>query len=65
MAGAYGNVGGLAFLTINTFVNIHTFFYVLSGAAALAFVFVQFLKEPKGHTVEVNDDGTLQRIEVA
>jgi NNP family nitrate/nitrite transporter-like MFS transporter len=65
MAGAYGNVGGLAFLTINTFVNIHTFFYVLAGAAALAFVFIQFLKEPKGHTVEVNEDGTLQRIEVA
>ena len=65
MAGAYGNVGGLAFLTINTFVNIHTFFYVLAGAAALAFIFIQFLKEPKGHTVEVNEDGTLQRIEVA
>jgi len=65
LAGAYGNVGGLAFLTINTFVNIHTFFYVLAGAAALSFVFVQFLKEPKGHVVEVNDDGTLARIEVA
>jgi len=65
MAGAYGNVGGLAFLTINTFVDIHTFFYVLAGAAALAFIFIQFLKEPKGHTVEVNEDGTLQRIEVA
>ena len=65
MAGAYGNVGALAFLTINTFVEIHTFFYVLAGAAALAFVFIQFLKEPKGHTVEVNEDGTLQRIDVA
>jgi NNP family nitrate/nitrite transporter-like MFS transporter len=65
MAGAYGNVGGLAFLTINTFVNIHTFFYVLAGAAALAFFFIQFLKEPKGHTVEVNEDGSLQKIEVA
>jgi NNP family nitrate/nitrite transporter-like MFS transporter len=65
MAGAYGNVGGLAFLTINTFVEIHTFFYVLAGAAALAFIFIQFLKEPKGHTVEVNEDGTLQKIEVA
>jgi len=38
---------------------------VLAGAAALAFLFIQFLKEPKGHTVEVNEDGTLQRIEVA
>lgn len=65
MAGAYGNVGALAFLTINTFVDIHTFFYVLAGAAALAFVFIQFMKEPQGHTVEVNDDGTLQRIDVA
>lgn len=65
MAGAYGNVGGLAFLTINTFVDIHTFFFVLAGAAALAFVFIQFLKEPQGHTVEVNEDGSLHKIEVA
>ncbi|HOY24099.1 MAG TPA: MFS transporter [Cellvibrio sp.] len=65
MAGAYGNVGALTFLTINTFVEIQTFFYVLAGSAALAFIFIQFLKEPKGHTVEVNEDGTLQKIEVA
>ena len=64
LAGAYGNVGGLAFLTINTFVDIHVFFWVLAGAAAIGLVFVQFLKEPKGHIVEVGEDGSLQQIEV-
>lgn len=65
LAGAYGNVGGLTFLTINTFVDIHTFFLVLSAAAALSLVFVQFLKEPKGHITEVGEDGTVQHIEVS
>lgn len=64
LAGAYGNVGALFFLTMNTFIDIHMFFFMLAGAAAIGLVFVQFLKEPKGHVVEVNEDGSLHRIEV-
>ena len=65
LAGAYGNVGALFFLTMNTFIDIHMFFFMLAGAAAIGLVFVQFLKEPKGHVVEVNEDGTLHKIEVS
>jgi len=65
LAGAYGNTGALFFLTMNTFIDTRSFFFMLAGAAAIGLVFVQFLKEPKGHTVEVNEDGSLQRIEVS
>lgn len=64
MTGAYGNVGGVTFLTIYSFVDVHTFFLVISASAALGLVFVQFLKEPKGHITEVAEDGTVQQIEV-
>ena len=65
LAGAYGNVGALFFLTMNTFIDIQTFFYMLAITAAIGLVFVQFLKEPKGHVVEVNEDGSLHKIEVS
>ncbi len=65
LAGAYGNTGALFFLTMNTFIDIQTFFYMLAAAAAIGLVFIQFLKEPKGHVVEVNEDGSLHKIEVS
>jgi len=65
LAGAYGNTGALFFLTMNTFIGIHYFFYMLATAAIIGLVFVQFLREPKGHVVEVNDDGSLHKIEVS
>lgn len=65
LAGAYGNTGALFFLTMNTFISIQTFFYMLAIAALIGLVFVQFLREPKGHVIEVNDDGSLQKIEVS
>jgi MFS transporter, NNP family, nitrate/nitrite transporter len=65
LAGAYGNTGALFFLTMNTFIDIHTFFYMLAAAAFIGLIFVQFLREPKGHVVEVNEDGSLQKIEVS
>jgi NNP family nitrate/nitrite transporter-like MFS transporter len=65
LAGAYGNVGALFFLTMNTFIDIQMFFWMLAAAAAIGLVFVQFLKEPKGHVVEVNEDGSLHKIEVS
>ena len=50
---------------MNTFINIQTFFYMLAIAALIGLVFVQFLREPKGHVIEVNEDGSLQKIEVS
>jgi MFS transporter, NNP family, nitrate/nitrite transporter len=65
MTGAYGNVGGVTFLTIYTFVDVHTFFMVIAASAVLGLIFVQFLTEPKGHITEVAEDGTVQHIEVS
>ncbi len=65
MVGAYGNVGGVMFLTVYSFVDASTFFMVIAAAAALCLVAVQFLDEPKGHMVEVTEDGNVQLIEVS
>ncbi len=64
MAGAYGNVGAVTFLTIYSFVDSQTFFLVIAGAAFLGFISVLFLEEPKGSMAEVLPDGTVQLIEV-
>jgi len=64
MAGAYGNVGAVTFLTVFSFVTPQIFFMVIAGAALVALIAVQFLDEPKGHTAEVMEDGTVQMIEV-
>lgn len=62
MAGAYGNVGGVLFLTVLSFVTPMTFFLVIAGTSALAFLTASFLSEPRGHMVEVDDDGNVQLI---
>lgn len=64
MAGAYGNVGAVTFLTIYSFVDASTFFMVIGGAALIVFGIVQFLEEPEGHMTEVLEDGTIQKIEL-
>ena len=65
MAGAYGNVGGVAFLTILSFVSPTIFFLVIAASALVTLlVVVLFLEEPAGHMVEVLPDGTVQMIEV-
>ena len=65
MAGAYGNVGGVTFLTVLSFVSPMTFFLVIAGAALVTLVVVAlFLDEPEGHMAEVLPDGTVQMIEV-
>ncbi|WP_020409364.1 NarK family nitrate/nitrite MFS transporter [Hahella ganghwensis] len=64
MAGAYGNVGAVTFLTVYSFVDAATFFMTIAGAAAVCFIAVQFLEEPQGHMVEVDEDGSVQLIEV-
>jgi MFS transporter, NNP family, nitrate/nitrite transporter len=64
MAGAYGNVGGVTFLTVYSFVTTPQFFMIIAACAAAVLVLVQFLEEPKGHMVEVAEDGSLQQIEL-
>lgn len=64
MAGAYGNVGAVTFLTVYSFVDASTFFIIISASAALVFLIVQFLEEPEGHMTETLEDGTVQKIEL-
>jgi MFS transporter, NNP family, nitrate/nitrite transporter len=64
MVGAYGNVGGVLFLTILSFVSAAQFFIVIASVALLVLLAVQFIDEPKGHIVEVLEDGTVEMIEV-
>ena len=65
MAGAYGNVGAVGFLTVLSFVTPRLFFLTITGASVVALAAVLlFLEEPKGHTAEVLPDGTIQMIEV-
>jgi len=64
MVGAYGNVGGVLFLTVLSFVSPSAFFMVIASAALLALIAVQFIDEPKGHMAEVQEDGTVEMIEL-
>lgn len=64
MAGAYGNVGGVTYLTVYSFVDASTFFLFIGATAAVAFAIVQLLQEPAGHMSEVMADGTIQKIEL-
>ena len=65
MAGAYGNVGAVTFLTVFSFVDASTFFLVISGCAVATLVAIQFIDEPKGQTAEVMPDGSVQMIDVS
>ncbi len=64
MAGAYGNVGAVTFLTVYSFVDAGTFFMIIGACALVVFGIVQLLDEPEGHMVEVAEDGTVQHIEL-
>lgn len=49
MAGAYGNVGSVVYLTIYTFVTPKQFFIILAIGSLLSFIYCYFnLEEPKG-----------------
>lgn len=66
MAGAYGSVGAVSFLTVLSFVSPQAFFIVIAGAALIALVaVVLFLEEPTGQMAEVLPDGTVQMIDVS
>jgi len=64
MAGAYGNVGAVTYLTVLSFVDYSTFFMVIAASAGIIFFATMFLNEPKGHMAEVNADGTVELIDV-
>ena len=64
MAGAFGNVGAVTYLTVLSFVDSSTFFTIIAGSAVICFVIVQFIEEPGGQQREVLPDGTVQLIEL-
>ena len=65
MAGAYGNVGAVTYLTVFSFVDPSTFFMVISASAIATLVAIQFIDEPSGQTAEIMPDGTVQMIDVS
>jgi len=65
MVGAFGNVGAVMFLTINTVVEYDQFFMIIGIVSVVVLVLiVLFLDEPQGHMTEVLDDGTVEIIKV-
>ena len=64
MVGAFGNVGGVTFLTVYSFVDASTFFMVIGASAVLCLIMVQFIEEPEGHMTEVMEDGTVLKIDL-
>ena len=64
MVGAYGNVGGVLFLTILSFVSSSLFFVIIAAVALAVLMAVQFIDEPKGHMAEVLEDGSVEMIEL-
>lgn len=65
IVGAYGNVGGVIFLTAYSFLSAQTFFMLAGAAAILALIAVLLMvEEPKGQITEVMPDGTIAMIDV-
>ena len=64
MTGAYGNVGGVIYLTIYSFVSTPVFFMIIAASSVLGLFASCFLTEPKGHISEVAENGSVQLIEV-
>ncbi len=65
MAGAFGNVGAVMFLTVNSLLDYNQFFLFIGIAASIVFVLILiFLEEPKGKMTEVLADGTVEMIDV-
>ncbi|XOV79894.1 MAG: NarK family nitrate/nitrite MFS transporter [Aestuariibacter sp.] len=65
MAGAYGNVGAVTYLTVLSFVDYSTFFVVIGCSSLVIFCFCWFLEEPKGQIAEVAADGSVHLIDVS
>ncbi|SMN00810.1 Nitrate/nitrite transporter [uncultured Candidatus Thioglobus sp.] len=65
MAGAFGNVGAVLFLTANSLVEYDQFFMLIGIVSVVVLVLIAiFLEEPTGHMTEVLDDGTVEVIKL-
>jgi len=64
MTGAYGNVGAVIYLTVLSMVSYEAFFLVIAATAVVGFIALLAMEEPKGHMAEINDDGTVELINV-
>lgn len=65
MAGAFGNVGAVIFLTANSLVSYDQFFMFIGIVSAIVFLLIiVFLEEPQGQIAETLPDGTVQMIDV-
>lgn len=65
MVGAFGNVGAVIFLTVNSLVDYATFFMLIGVVAGVTLVVILvFLDEPKSQMIEVLDGGTIQVIKL-
>ena len=65
MVGAFGNVGGVLYLTLYSFVSINTFFVIAAASAILGLALVwTFIDEPKGQIAETMPDGSIAMIDV-
>ncbi len=65
MAGAFGNVGAVLFLTVNSLINYDQFFLFIGMVAGMVFLIILFfLDEPRGKIAETLPDGTVQLIDV-
>ena len=66
IVGAFGNVGGVLFLTFYSFVTPQTFFLAVSATAFIAWGLIyMFVEDPQRHIAEEMPDGTVTMIEVA
>jgi MFS transporter, NNP family, nitrate/nitrite transporter len=65
MVGAFGNVGGVLFLTVYASFDAQTLFLTgaIGSALALAFVWL-FIENPKGQIAEEMPDGSIAFIDV-
>ncbi len=65
MVGAFGNVGAVIFLTVNSLVDYDQFFLFIGAVSGIVLLLIlAFLEEPKGQTAEIMPDGTVQMIDV-
>jgi NNP family nitrate/nitrite transporter-like MFS transporter len=66
MTGAFGNIGGVMFLTVLSFVAPGTFFMVIGAMGLTTLILVTLvLKEPKGQMAEIMPDGTVHMIDIS
>ena len=65
MTGAYGNVGAVFYLTVLSMVSYRGVLHRdRLPRPCWAFLALLLLEEPKGHMVEVNEDGSVELIKV-